>query len=506
MTSYLLGLDAGNTMTKAVLFDMSGKEIGAERKRNPIRFSAPGHTERDADRMWQEAAEAIRALLQNTGVAPSDIAAISTSGYGAGLYLVDQRGSPTRAGIMSTDSRANHVVDQWVRDRVAAQNEIRVQQRLWSGQPAPLLNWLALCEPDVIDRTHRILFCKDFLRGKLCGIFDTDPTDAGISGLSDITRQRYDPEFFESLGIDAWYGKLPEIAPSTAIAGKVTATASGLTGLLEGTPVVRGVVDVVAAALASGVAAPNQMSVVAGTFSINSTLHTSPRLDCLPLLQSPYPIDDLYLATEGSPTSASNFEWYCKSVLGPVVAAAAEDSGRTIYESLSGRVQNAMDRTNNILFLPFLFGGPESAPAGFIGLEAAHDSGDIVRAIFEGIAFAHRLDIEALSAGRDVAPVDTIRLTGGAARSEPWMQIFADVLGLPVEVTGCSELGALGTAMAAAVGLGEYASWTDAMSSMVRVTRRIEPRPEWQARYSRKFRRFQDHVQALAALNQSPVD
>ncbi|MGF6768087.1 L-xylulokinase [Paraburkholderia sp. GAS199] len=458
MTSYLLGLDAGNTMTKAVLFDLQGKEIGAERRRNPIRFPAPGHTERDADRMWQDSAEAIRALLQETGVEPSDIAAVSTSGYGAGLYLVDERGNPTRPGIMSTDSRANHVIEEWVRDKIAPENELRVQQRLWSGQPAPLLAWLQAREPGLSQRTHRILFCKDFLRGKLCGVFDTDPTDAGIAGLSDVTKQAYDPDFFAALGLEGWVGKLPEIAPSTAVAGKITATAASLTGLLEGTPVVRGVVDVVAAAIASGIRAPSQMSVVAGTFSINSTLHTSPRIDRLPLLQSPYPVDGLYLATEGSPTSASNFEWYCKSVLGPVVAAAAEDSGRTIYESLSSRVQSAMDRPNNILFLPFLFGGPNSAPAGFIGLEAAHTSADIVRAIFEGIAFAHRLDIEALSAGRDVASVELIRLTGGAARSQPWAQIFADVLGLPVEITRCSELGALGTVMASAVGIGEYAN------------------------------------------------
>lgn len=506
MTSYLLGLDAGNTMTKAVLFDLHGKEIGAERRRNPIRFSAPGHTERDADRMWQEAAEAIRALLQNAGVAPGDIAAISTSGYGAGLYLVDERGNPTRAGIMSTDSRANQVIDRWARDNVAEKNQRRVQQRFWSGQPAPLLNWLSVHEPEVCRRTHRIVWCKDFLRGKLCGVYDTDPTDAGIAGLIDVTGRRYDREFFEELDIDGWWNKLPEIAPSTAIAGKVTATAAALTGLLEGTPVVRGVVDVVSAALASGVQTSNQMSVIAGTFSINSTLHPTPRLDRLPLLQSPYPVEGLYLATEGSPTSASNFEWYCKSVLGPVVAAAAEDSGRTIYESLSSRVQSAMDRPNNILFLPFLFGGPESAPAGFIGLEAAHSSSDIVRGIFEGIAFAHRLDIQALSTGSDVAPVDTIRLTGGAARSDPWTQIFADVLGLPVEITGCSELGALGSVMAAAVGLGEYASWNEAIDNMVHVTRRIEPRPDWQAVYAKKYRRFQDHVRMLAMLNQSPTD
>lgn len=500
MAEYLLGIDAGSTMTKAALFDADGHEIGCERRRNPIQFPAPGHTERDADRMWRDAADAVRALLDSTGVAAHAVGAVSVSGYGAGLYLVDAAGRPVRPGIMSTDARANDVLADWERDGLNRCNAVRIRQRLWSGQPPALMAWLGEHEPESLRRTQCVLFCKDYLRARLCSEWSTDPTDAGLGGLIGVPGTEHPEEFFEELGLSGWRPKLPHIAPAADVAGELRRDAAALTGLRAGTPVVRGVVDVAASAIASGVREPTQLSVIAGTFSINSTLHSTPRLEPLPFLQMAYPIDDFCLATEGSATSASNFEWYCKAVLGPQAAAAAVASGRSIYEVCGEQVAASMERANDILFLPFLFGGPGGAPAAFIGLQAEHDGADVARAIFEGIVFAHKLDIDALLSGKDRAPVRTIRLVGGASRNTTWAQMFADVLGLPVEICEGSEPGARGAAMCAAVALGWHADFDAAMRSMVRVTRVHQPRPEWHERYARKFDRFCRAARTLAAF------
>lgn len=504
MPSYLLGLDAGSTMTKAVLFDLQGREIGAERRRNPILFPHPGHTERDPMRMWRDAADAIRALLAATGIDPADVQAIAPSGYGAGLYVVDGQRRPVRMGVMSTDARAAGILDEWAQGGLAERTGAMVQQRHWTGQAAAVMAWLQRHESQVVADGHTLMFCKDFLRSQLSGDCSTDFTDAGLAGLIDVPSGQWQLGFLEALGLQRWAGMLPPLGDGCERTGTLGAEAAAATGLRQGLAVVRGLVDVVAAAVATGVARPDQLSVVAGTFSINSTLHPlhAPRMHHLPLLQTPYPIGRQCLATEGAPTSASNFEWYCKSVLGPVLVAAAEAGGRSIYEMLGWQAERAMARPNDILFFPFLFGGPGAAPAGFVGLQAAHDGSDLVRAIFEGIAFAHKLDVDALRLGRDAAPVSCIRLTGGAARSHTWSQMFADVLGLPVEVTDVSEAGALGTAMAAAVGVGIYPDLARAQTQMVRVLRRHEPRPDWQAMYERKFARFQRHVEVLAALQQ----
>ncbi|WP_420131356.1 FGGY-family carbohydrate kinase [Rhodopseudomonas sp.] len=500
MRERIIGIDAGGTMTKAALFDAAGHELACERQPNRMLFPKPGHTERDVEVMWGAAAKAVQALLDNSGTDPSDIAAISVTGYGSGIYLVGQDGHAVRPGVVSTDSRATAIVDDWRVDGRAARNEQRIQQRIWPGQAITLMAWLQANEPEVVDRTTSVLMCKDFLRSRLCGDISTDPTDAGIAGFIDVNTSDYAEEMLDDLGLSKWRSKLPPIRPSIDVAGKISSDAATLTGLREGTPVVRGVVDVAGSSLASGVTRPDQLSMVAGTFSINSTLHSSPRLSVMPFLQMPYPIDGWMLATEGSATSASNFEWFCRNVLDGE-AARAVANGSSIYDVCNDLVGSALQRDNHILFLPFLFGSPDGAPAGLIGMQASNDLGDVIRAIFEGVAFAHRSDIERLLSGSDAARPESIRLAGGASRSRIWGQLFANALGLPIEVTDGSELGARGGAIAATVAIGLHASVPEAVDQMVRVVDRFEPDPERHAFYDRKFTQFRRAVSALGAIN-----
>jgi L-xylulokinase len=498
MPDRLIGIDAGGTMTKAALFDATGRELACERRPNKMLFPAAGHTERDAEAMWGAVCGAIQALLDSTGVAPGDIAGVSVSGYGSGLYVIDRHGNSIRPGIVSTDSRAIGLVAAWDKNGLTASQGPLVQQRFWPGQSTALMAWLAENEPETVARAHSILFCKDFLRAKLCGEISTDPTDGGIAGLIDVTRSDYAKDIFVPLGLQKWLGKLPPIAPSIAVAGHITAEAAGLTGLRAGTPVIRGVLDVAASALASGVTEPGQMSVVAGTFSINSTLHATPRLSKLPFLQCLYPIGDRYLATEGSATSAGNLDWFCRTILDGE-AARCLAQGRSIYDLCSELVAAAMRRESSALFFPYLFGGPGGAPAGLIGVQASDTLGDVMRAIFEGVVFAHKLDINGLMTGPDAAAPQSIRLAGGASRSDVWAQVFADVLDLPVEITDGSELGAQGVAICAAVAIGLHPDIETAVAQMVRVKRRFMPNPEMTAHYRGAFARFSALSEALAA-------
>ncbi len=500
MRERIIGIDAGGTMTKAALFDAAGRELACERRPNRMLFPKPGHTERDAEAMWEAAAKAVTALLESTGTRAGDVAAISVTGYGSGIYVVDRDGRMVRPGVVSTDSRATNIIETWRREGRVERNESRIQQRIWPGQAITLMAWLQAHEPGTFEKTATVLMCKDFLRSRLCDDRSTDPTDAGISGFIDVNTSNYSEAMLDDLGLSGWRSKLPPIRPSVAVGGTITRDAAAATGLKEGTPVVRGVVDVVGSSLASGVTRPDQLSMVAGTFSINSTLHAVPRISVMPFLQMPYPIGGWVLATEGSATSASNFEWFCRTVLDGE-AARAVASGKSIYDVCNGLVAGALARDNDILFLPYLFGSQDGAPAGLIGMRASNDLGDLIRAIFEGVAFAHRTDIERLLSGSDAARPTSGRLAGGASRSRIWGQLFANALGLPIEVTDGSELGARGAAISAAVAVGLYGSVSDAVDNMVRVVDRFEPDHERQAFYSRKYRLFRDTTRALGALS-----
>ncbi|MBS7538610.1 FGGY-family carbohydrate kinase [Ancylobacter lacus] len=498
MRECLIGIDAGGTMTKAALFDMEGRELACERRPNQMLFPAPGHTERDPERMWRATCESVQALIETTGIDPGDIQAVSASGYGSGIYLVDAESNPVRPGVVSTDSRAAAIVAEWEASGLAASVAARTQQRLWPGQSTLLMAWFSRHEPEVLGRTARVLYCKDFLRAKLTGEHSTDATDGGIGGAIDVESAAYVPSVFQDMGIGDWLDRMPPIGPSAAVAAGVSAAAARLTGLRAGTPVVRGLVDVTAAAVASGVTGPHQLSMIAGTFSINSTLHATPRTSVMPFLQMPYPIGGQVLATEGAATSASNFEWFCREILDGE-AARAVARGQSVYDVCSDMIAAALERDNNILFFPFLFGGPGGAPAGLLGVRRSDVLGDVLRAIFEGVAFAHRMDIDTLLTGPDAARPQVIRLAGGASRSAIWGQIFADVLGLPVEVTDGTELGAQGVAIASAVAIGAYPDFESAVAAMVRVRRRYEPSAERHAFYEAKYARFRAITRTLAA-------
>ncbi|MCB6178562.1 carbohydrate kinase [Rhodobacter sp. Har01] len=496
MGSCVIGIDAGGTMTKAALFDLTGRELACARSRNVMLFPRDGWTERDADAMWRAATDAVRHVLAESGTAPADVLAVAVSGYGSGLYLLDRAGNPVRNGIVSTDGRAVAMIAGWQADGRAAAYQGEVQQYVWPGQSSVLLAWLQEHEPEVLDKTYRVAFCKDFLRTRLCGDLSTDFTDAGSAGLLDCRTGTYSRAALEALGLEVWADKLPEIGRSDEVVGGVSAEAAALTGLRQGTPVVRGTVDMSASALASGIVRSDQMSVIAGTFSIAATLHTDePKTDTTPMLQFPYPLGG-WLAVQASATSASNLEWLVKTVL---AHGGAPTGGGDIYDTINAAVSRRMGMPSETMFFPYLFGGPDGAPAGLIGMSAQTGFDEIMQAVFEGIVFAHKADIDRALSGRHAARPKVIRLAGGASRSTCWSEMFADILGLPVEVPVGSEFGALGVAICAAAAVGAYGSLTEAQTAMAGIARRHEVNADRGAPHLAKYPRHRVLEQALAA-------
>ena len=495
-TRRILGIDTGGTMAKAALFALDGTEVASARQPNDVLFPAPGHTEVDPEQFWQSACRAARGVLEASGTDPRDVIAVATTGHGNGLHAVDADARAVAPGIISTDSRAGPVGDDWEAAGHGEAARAVIMQRFWPGQTLPLLGWFERHRPEALDRAAAIFGSKDYIRARLTGDISTDITEAAVSGLADLNTGGYAAALFDRLGLSRLLPKLPPIRPSLEVAAVVSAEGAAATGLRHGTPVVRGLTDVVACAVASGVGSTDAMSIIAGTFSINQTLHASPRRSSAPVLQIPYPIGGLTLATECSATSAGNLEWLCRTVLGAEAARASAD-GRSIYDLCGDWVGTALERPGGVLFLPFLFGGPEGAPAGLVGLKASHDIADVVRAVFEGIAFAHRLDVSKLMTGHDAATPRVARLAGGASRSPIWPQVFADVLRLDIEVPEGGELGAKGTAMAAAVALGHYPTLEAATDGMVRIARRYRPDPARAAVYDRDFARFEAVARAL---------
>jgi len=497
--SYLLGIDNGGTVTKAALYDTSGTELAVSSVKSEMIFPFPGHAEKDVDTLWAANVRVIGEVLRKAGASAADVAGIAVTGYGNGMYLVGEDGRPTHNGINSADSRATPYVERWYRDGTFDRVLPKICQPIWAGQPAALLAWFRDNLPRELERARWVFMCKDYIRYRLTGEVFGEITDYSGTSLMNVRDFRYDSDVHAAYGLEGIANKLPQVRRSADICGQVTRAAAEETGLKEGTPVAGGMFDIVSCAVATGITDSDRLCLIAGSWSINEFINPAPVQHPEFYMSVAYCMPGYWLIAENSPTSASNLEWFVSELM-QGEGKEAQGKGRSVFEECNELVRGVPPEKSDVLFLPFLYGsnaGPR-ASAGFLGLHGWHTKAHMLRAIYEGVAFSHKTHVDRLLAAHPSAKA--ARIAGGAAKSEVWLQIFADVLQLPIEITASEELGAMGAAMCAGVGIGLFSSFEDAVSRMVRVSRTVEPDAGKKATYEEKYSTYKRFIKALQGV------
>jgi L-xylulokinase len=495
MNNYFLGIDNGGTMSKTALFNQKGEEIAVASRAVKSIQSHEGWNERDASLMWEDTISTIREVVKSSKVNPEDIKAIACTGHGNGLYLVDSNGSPVRNAINSTDSRAQKYIENWLKNGVAEKVLPKTAQSLWAAQPNALLSWLRDNEPLVMEKARWVLMAKDFIRMKLTGEVYAEITDMSGTSLMNVSSGEYDNEVLQNFGIEEYLEMLPPLIGTNDLAGKITANVAELTGLKEGTLVAGGMFDIDACGLASGIVDEGQMSMVVGTWGNNQYISREPLIDKDLFMTSIYSIPGWYLMLEGSPTSASNLDWFIQNFL----QAEKKQKGDAFFDWLNSEVESISLEENDVVFLPFLYGCNEKSNvnSGFQNIRGEHTRAHLLRAVYEGIVFSHKHHIERLLNFREEP--DVMRCTGGATQSNVWMQMFADAIGIPMEVPAGTQLGALGAAMAASVCAGEYVDLQEAVQNMTSIERRFEPNKKNEATYRSKYFKYKELIKKLSS-------
>ena len=493
MSSYLLGIDNGGTVTKAALFDINGHEMAVASKKVKILQAFAGWNERDANQMWDDTCEVIREVLKVSGIKPGNILAIACTGHGNGLYLVDKNGLPVRNAINSADSRAQKYIDDWIKTGIGDKALPLTAQSLWPGQPNALLAWLIDNEPGTMEKAGWVLMAKDFTRMKLTGDFLAEITDMSGTSLMNVCEKTYDDRVLKLFGLEEFSELLPPLIGSADLAGRVSQKAAAETGLKAGTPVAGGMFDIDACALASGIVDEKQMSLVVGTWGNNQYIAREPLIDKDLFMSSIYSIPGWYLMLEGSPTSAGNLDWFIETFL----QHEKKQMGDRFFDWLNQQVDTVNPGDSDIVFLPFLYGCNEDGnlQAGFHGLRGNHTRAHLIRAIYEGIVFAHKTHIDRLLNFREAPEV--IRCSGGAVQSSVWMQMFADIIGIPVEIPEGTQLGALGAAMAASVCCGIYQNFEDAIGRMTKTKSCFKPNKQAHTVYSEKYHKYKSIIRSM---------
>lgn len=490
---FILGIDSGNTITKAAIFNENGTLLSIAHCHVEHIQSKQRFVERDMNMHWRMSRRAIRQAIHESGIDPENIAAVSATGHGDGIYLVDKNCSPLGNGITSLDSRSADVIEKWKLEGVFDESLVVTGQMPYAPAPSALLRWIKEHDPERYAKIGWILSCKDWLRFKLTGKIATDWTEASTSFV-DPNTQEYSSRALKVFGLQEIEDALPEAFDPCEIVGGVTKEAAETTGLKKGTPVAIGMHDVTASAVGAGVVDAGLLSIVAGSFSINEIISTKPHPSSEWYCRNSFRRGE-WMNMALSPASSANIEWFVQQCCRDAIMLA-EKNGGSLFDFLEEEISEAFSSENFALYHPFLYGSPygNDASAAFVGLQGGHHRGHMLRALFEGVVFNHRHHVDAL---RTEFSIKKARLTGGSSRSSRICQLFADGLNLDVEVVDVDETGALGTALCGAVGIGLYNDLSEAALQTVSVAAAYCPRKQTQIQLDRQYKRYTSSITQL---------
>lgn len=475
MKKYLLGIDNGGTYSKAALFDLEGNQVNKKSIRIPVSTPQEGFTQRKLEDIKNANLQIIADIVRECD---GEILSVGVTGHGKGLYLLGKDKEYIYDGIGSTDSRALSYEMEWEKNGVAERIYDKTVQKVMACQPVAILRWLKDKEPEIYEKIGSVMAVKDFVRFCLTGEVYAEYTDVSGTNLLNLRTKEYDAELLREFGIEEMYDSLPPIKRSYEAAGSISRGAALATGLKEGTPVVAGMFDIDACALAMGNIKPMDLCMIAGTWGINQ--YVSPMLidDKSISMNSIFCNPDYFLAEESSAASAGNLEWFVKLL------------DENDYKVINSMVESVRTEECNLYYMPFLYASNENplAKGMMIGLDGSHTKAHLFRAVYEGVVFAHLTHLTALMYSRPLPEV--IRLGGGVVNSRVWSQMFADIIQIPIELISDVELGAKGAAMAAGVGAGIYRDYDMAVEHCVGGGRIIYPDSKKALVYRKKYENY----------------
>ncbi|MDO4887844.1 MAG: FGGY-family carbohydrate kinase [Actinomycetaceae bacterium] len=479
----VIGVDGGTTAVKAVAFDMEGNVAALAHRNVPVDYGAAGEAEQDMNLIWESVADCLRDVTASLG-SQAEIVGVGLTGQGDGCWLVDAAGEPVRATPNWMDGRAAARVERWKADgRADAVLEV-TGTTTFPGLAPVILEELAETEPETFARADALLYCKDWLRFKLTGNRSTDYTDASRHFLNVRTVDGYSRELAERLGMPEAIALVPPVLASDAPGGRVTAEAAKRTGLREGTPVGVGMIDVSVTGVGLGAVDDGDGWLILGTTGFVGVL--------LPSVAERRSENSMVLATgRGTQvleflapmTGTPNLDWIRKTL-------GLEGMSWDEIETIAGE---AGPGAGGVVYLPYGSPGGERAPfldtaasSSWMGMSISTTSGHILRAVYEGVAFALIECVEVLGMTGDLV------VSGGGFRSDLVCQTLADATGQRVVRQDAPEAGARGAAVLALISSGEETELKAAAAKLATGVSPFVPNPDNRAIYARARKVFAD--------------
>lgn len=459
-TDIIIGIDAGTSVIKAVAFSLTGTQIAVSCVRNRYMTGNDGSATQSMDQTWVDCTKAVRGLSDKIDGLAERVAAIAVTGQGDGTWLVGGGSQPVSDAWLWLDARASATVNELAQSPADESRFAATGTGLNTCQQGSQLAHMSRHYPELINTAHMALHCKDWLYLNFTGVAATDPSEASFT-FGDFRTRSYSDTVIDALQLKPHRHLLPDILDGVEISHPLTAKAAQATGLLPGTPVSLGYVDMVMTALGAGVhtgtdnaacsiigsTGVHLRSVSAGNVHLNA--ERTGYVICLPISNQVTQVQTNMAAT-------LNIDW------------ALDLAGELLEQFGIARERSELVRyidqwlgdstPGNLVYHPYISDAGERGPfvndnarASIIGLNAGHRFSDLIRAVVDGLGLAARDCYDAMG-----SLPNELRIGGGAAQSLAVREVFSNSLNAPVRVSTRAEAGAAGCAMMAAVAIGAY--------------------------------------------------
>ena len=485
---YYIGIDLGTSACKLLLVDESGQILNEVTKEYPLEFPHPGWSQQKPQDWHKAVMEGVPQLLQ--GFDGSQVAGIGAGGQMHGLVVLDAEDNVIRPAILWNDGRTAKQVD-YLNGVIGKDKLSQLTANIaFAGFTAPKILWMQENEPENFHKIAKIMLPKDYINYILTGVHCCDYSDASGMLLLDVEHKCWSQEMLQICGITE--AQMPKLYESFDVVGTVLPEVAAALGIPASVKVVAGAGDNAAAAVGTGVVGSGGCNISLGTSGTTFISADHFGVDPNNALHAFAHADGGWHLLGCMLSAASCNKWFCDEVL------KTRDYAAEQVDITPDKLGN-----NHVYFLPYLMGerspiNDTNARGTFIGMTMDTSRSDLVQAVLEGVAFAIRDSVEvAKSLG---IAIPSTNVCGGGAKSPLWRTIFANVLGIPLELVKTEQGPGYGGVMLAMVGCGQYPSVQAAVDALVEVSATVQPDPELTARYEARYQQFKKIYPACKEL------
>lgn len=494
--AYLIGVDGGTESVRAIVFDLDGRPKGAHASAYQTHFPKPSWAEQDPQDWWRCLGEAVRGALAAAAAAADQVIAMAIDTTCCSVVAVDANGDPLRPAMIWMDVRS---AEQAAEVAASGDPALRINGAGTGPVSAewmiPKSLWMKRNQAELFQRAAHVCEFQDYINWRLTGRWVASLNNMSVRWHYQSREGGLPLSLLDSLGIPELAEKWPPliVRPGDVI-DSLTRTAADQLGLRPGTPVVQGGADAFIGMVGLGVTEPGEMALITGS----SHLHLGVAAEEVhapgvwgTYMDAVYP--DKPIIEGGQTSTGSVIAWFKRNF--------APNTG---FDTLNEEAAKIEPGCEGLLVLDHFQGNrtpyTDALSRGAItGLTLKHTPAHIYRAIIEGICLGTKLIVE--NFGAAFTP-KRIVVAGGATHSPLWLQIHADTIGAPLELTEVPDAPALGCAILAARGVDRFGSIEEGAKAMVRTTRTIEPDLASAQRYVMFYPQYRELYAALKKVRE----